>query len=64
MGRVFAPGAVPGLSRSLRIQVGSQLVTLPRDLYESPEFAAEEVHVEITNNKPGGLSRGERFAQI
>jgi hypothetical protein len=64
MGRVFAPGSIPELERSLKIQVGSQLVKLPKDVYHEPEFADEEIHVEITNNKAGGLSRGEHFSRV
>lgn len=39
--------------------VYSETVHLPQQLTDKPRFENQNMHLEITNGRPGGLSQGE-----
>ncbi|OCL11103.1 Di-copper centre-containing protein [Glonium stellatum] len=56
-GRIRNPDQVA----SFKVQVGSQIVHLPANPTHAPIYDHETIWAEITDSRPGGLNRLERF---
>ncbi|KAK2042757.1 Di-copper centre-containing protein [Colletotrichum somersetense] len=44
---------------SLKLMIYSETVTLPHDIADKPQFEGKNIHYEVTNGRPGGISTGE-----
>ncbi|EFQ32588.1 hypothetical protein CGRA01v4_09590 [Colletotrichum graminicola] len=44
---------------SLKVMVYSEIVTLPHNITDKPQFEGQNVHYEVTNGRPGGIHTGE-----